>query len=159
MKNPFNENTQTERFIFFNEMTESINVWMLKKFPEFDNSLLDKIRKIEIMTQQLKNLMKSYDEKVEKEKTNYVDNITIQINEFLTKEYPDLDKSLKMTVKNAEHHLKKLADKIKVMELKQKEIHVYQNLCDDVYKMRDEFKEIQKFIEGFKKKIQKAFDI
>ena len=33
------------------------------------------------------------------------------------------------------------------------------SIYEDVYKLRDEFKEIQKFMEGFQKKLKKVFEI
>jgi hypothetical protein len=158
MKNPYDIEKDEVKFKFFESVTDSIDKWLLEKFPQFDCSLIDKIRKVELMTEDLKRMMKMYEQKIEEEKKTYLQAVTNQINEFINKEHPSLDKSLKMSVKTAENLIKKCNARVELMDKEHEEFKVYTSLCEDVYKMRDEFKEIKKFMENFKKKIQKAFD-
>lgn len=159
MMNPFDEKKDNEKFQIFKGVTEAINDWMLKKYPEFDTQLIDKLKRMELLVSRYQSSVNTFETKLEEGKEKYLKTCIEQINDFLSKDYPDLNKSLKMSVKNTENQLKKLEKQIEFNELIKKDIKVYSSLCEDVYKMRDEFKEIQKFMENFKKKIQKAFEV
>lgn len=151
MKNPFDIHNENEKFEFFNQMTEAINEWMLKKYPEFDQSLIHKLRQVELSQARLEGMIKDHDKYLLKEKEDYIQNAIKQINDFLSKEYPDIDCKLRSTSEKLETFSKKAESQLK-------EFKVYKSLCDDVYKLKDEFEEIKKFMEGFKKKVKKAFE-
>jgi len=159
MDNPFNEQKENDKFQIFKGITEAINDWMLKKYPEFDTSLISKMRQIELNVNRLNDNIREHKEFLEKDRKEQAKKIVEEVNLFLSKEYPDLDRSLKLTAKESEKSLKKLQDVMKDQIELQKKFNIYTTLCDDVYKMRDEFKEIQKFMETFQKKIKKAFEI
>jgi len=152
MLNPFDENKENNKFQIFKGVTDAISDWMLKKYPEFDNSLISKMRNLELQQVKIMDMVRIQNEFYEKERKDYIINVTKQINEFLAKDYPDIDGRLREMVERLERNSLN-------MEAKLKKVVDSQSLYEDVYKMRDEFKEIQKFMESFKKKIKKAFEV
>lgn len=164
--NPFSQINDPEKHEFFKQMTSAINDWMLKQYPLFDTLLTEKIenanksqrelaeyqREIKMYATELKNSLESLKEK-------HLNFITGQINEFMKKDYPEIDKSLNLTAKELQKVARKQDEYAEKVTARLKGVVKSDTLFEDVYKMRDEFKEIQKFIEGFKKKIQKAFEI
>lgn len=152
MLNPFDENTENNKFQIFKGVTDAINDWMLKKYPEFDNSLISKMRKLELDHQRLQDMIRIHNETLGRERKDYIINVTKQINNFLAKDFPDIDGRLKILAEKLEKNAQKVEEKLK-------KVVDSQSLYEDVYKLRDEFKTIQTFIDGFQKKIKKAFDI
>lgn len=150
MNNPYT--VGTPEFTFYTNMTHSIEQWMLNKYPEFDNSLIHKMRNLGHQQEKLNDLIRSYESKLKINEENFVKKITDQINDFLSKEYPDIDNKLSNLVK-------KLEKNEKLMEEKLKTVVKSDSLYEDVYKMRDDFKEMKKFMDGFSKKIKKAFEV
>ena len=159
MNNPFDPKQEEHKFVFFQQMTEAINEWMLKKYPEFDNTLIQRIKHGEILQKQLHERINSFSEKIPEIQKQLQQKIIEEINTFLKKERPDIDKSLNLTAKRLEKKDKDLLERNKKIDEKLKTFKIYESLCEDVYKLRDEFKEIEKFMTTFKKKIKVAFDI
>lgn len=152
MNNPFDHKVDIEKYEFFKQMTNAINDWMLKQYPEFDNMLVAKIKRIEQDQIHIENTIKDFVENIKNLESNFIDKSQKQINDHIKNEYPELNKDLSSLSKK----LKIQAEKT---DAKLKETIKSDTLYEDVYKLRDEFKEIQKFMESFKKKIQKAFEI
>jgi len=152
VKNPFDLKNEKEKFEFFNQMTGAINEWMLKQYPEFDQNLINKLRKVELSQSRLDDLIREHKDLIVKEKEEYIKNAIKQINDFLSKEYPDIDGNLRKSSDKLEKFSKNAQEQLK-------QFKVYKSLCDDVYKLKDEFEEIKKFMEGFKKKVKKAFEL
>lgn len=152
MHNPFDPNKENDKFQIFKGITEAINDWMLKKYPEFDNKLIGKIKRIEQDQIHLENTIKDFLLNIKKIEEDFIKNSQKQINDFIKNEYPELNKDLIIITK-------KLKQQSILVDEKLKTTVKSDTLYEDVYKMRDEFKEIQKFMESFKKKIQKAFEI
>jgi len=159
MNNPFDRENEKNEAIIFTRVTEAINYWLLQKFPEYDVKLIEKINRVEIEHRRILAIINDYEDSQAEYTKSITEKIIKDVNDFLMKEYPDLDKSLKMTAKNAENRLKKLEKKIKEMEQIHKHLKISDSICEDVYKMRDEFKQIKKFLEEFKTQVKRAFMI
>ena len=159
MKNPFDPHHESLKHIFYKEITEAINDWMIKKYPDFDTSLMTKLKQVDMEHERLRLSIHEHNQTLESNEIVFVKKIKEQINDFLSKDYPDLDQRLKLIVVEIEKKLKKIEKNSEEVEKKLKTLVNSQCLYEDVYKMRDEFKEIQKFMESFKKKIKTAFNV
>lgn len=166
MKNPFEEKKEKEKYEFFHQMTSAINDWMLKQYPEFDQQLVDKINELKRTQNELKrtqieinNHFHERKKELEAIKERHLNFITAQINEFLKKDYPDVSRSLCLSAKELEKAIKVHDQNSEKIRKKLDTVIKSDSLYEDVYKMRDEFKEIKKFIESFSKKIKKAFEV
>jgi hypothetical protein len=163
--NPFDETKDKDKHEFFKQMTSAINTWMLTQYPLFDTILNEKILKLSKQQEDLSKYhseIKMYSEQLkagmEATKEKHLNFITGQVNEFLKKDYPDISNSLTLTAKELQKTAKKQDEYAEKTIKRLAAVVKSDSLYEDVYKMRDEFKEIQKFIDGFKKKIQKAFE-
>lgn len=159
MNNPFDKEKEYRESVFFDKVTNAIDHWLSVKFPEFNLSILDKMQKLEFEHKRITSIINEYSTLKHEYRKEITEEIIKEVNDFLMKEYPDLDKSLKMTAKNVENKQKKLEDRIKTTELLQSKSKINDSICEDVYKMRDEFKEIKKFLDEFKTQVKKAFQI
>ena len=152
MKNPFDPIKDSEKHECFRCVIECIDKWMLEKYPRFDENLDIKIKQIDVYQNRIDTQIREYKTIIEKEKSDFIIHVTKQINEFLEKDYPDIDGRLKILLQKVEKNSQKVDEKLK-------KIISSESLYQDVYKMRDEFNEMKKFMESFSKKIKKAFEI
>jgi len=159
MQNPFDEKNEKDKYEFFKQMTSAINDWMLKQYPEFDKQLVDKLNQLKNTQIEINNYFHDRKKELEAIKERHLNFITAQVNEFLKKEYPDISRSLTLSAKELEKAIKVHDQNAEKIRKKLETVIKSETLYEDVYKMRDEFKEIQNFMEGFKKKIKKAFEV
>src|SRR5580700_2767268 len=122
--------------------------WLRMKFPlmfiEDSESILKRIHN---ELEEMKKI-KKYIEEFSPEKI--IEEAKKEISEFLKKEYPDIGRSTKIL-------LKKIENKIEPFEKHIEKLKLYNSLSEDVYKLRDEFKEHKKFIDEFSKKLRSLF--
>ena len=140
-------------------MTSAINDWMLKQYPEFDKQLVDKINQLKKTQIEINNHFHDRQKELEAIKERHLNFITAQLNEFLKKDYPDISHSLSLSAKELEKAIKVNDQNAENIRKKLEKVVKSDSLYEDVYKMRDEFKEMQNFMDGFKKKIKKAFEV
>lgn len=163
--NPFDKEKDSEKHEFFRQMTSAINDWMLKQYPLFDTILSDKIKQVAedfTVLRKYHHEIKIYSEEIkaskEAEKEKHLNYLKAQIEEFLKKNYPDISNSLTLTTKELQKIAKKQDENAEKITKRLSNVIKSDTIYEDVYKLRDEFKEIQKFFDGFKKKIQKVFE-
>lgn len=159
MKNPFDEKTEKEKHEFFKQMTSAINDWMLAQYPQFDSMLVKKIEHLSKMQNEIKMCFMEREVELNAIKERHLNYITGQINEFLKKDYPDISNSLSRSAKELEKAVKRHEENTVKIKKKLDEVVKSESVYEDVYKLRDEFKIIQKFFDGFQKKIKKAFEV
>lgn len=159
MDNPFDKKTQNELHDFFNQMTESINEWMLAKYPRFDATLEEKIKNLEYMQNKVASQNQEMLMKIENEKKNLLEYTQKRIIEFLGKEYPDLSGKLMSYGLNLEAMIKKHEKNAIKIEKQLEKVVSSQTLYEDFYKMRDELKEMRKFVENFTNNFKKLLNV
>jgi len=160
MKNPFSPTgDQHIQFVIFEQITNAINNWMLNTYPKFDTGLLDKINQLEKMQNEFKLVINDHQRDTRNLKKKEVEEFCEEIKRFLSKNYPDISSTLTDLSKSIDRRSKSRQKKDEEMDEKLKKFTVYESLCEDVYKMRDEYKEVKKFMNEFQKKIKKAFEI
>lgn len=143
-----NPNQPVDKDKFVKEITDAINDWMLKQYPMFDSNLTEKIENLNQEQKRVHNIIADFKNGISNIKKQVIDDI----NKFLENEYPDISNNLKILAEKLKKDSEKVDDRLK-------KIVQSDSLCEDVYKMRDEMKEIKTFLEGFKKKVKKAFEI
>lgn len=82
-----------------------------------------------------------------------------QLDKYMMKQYPDLSNRLNSLSLILDEKAKLLEKKLKDIELREKKLVKSETLYEDVYDMRDQFKEIQKFFVDFQKKMKKVFEL
>lgn len=152
MRNPFDPMKDIEKHECFRCVVEAIDKWMTEKYPLFDSTLERKINQLDVYQDRIDTQIREHKSIIENEKQDFIIHVTKQINEFLEKDYPDIDGRLKILLQKLEKNSQKVDEKLK-------KIISSESLYQDVYKMRDEFNEMKKFMESFSKKIKKAFEI
>ena len=157
MINPFEPGTKENEF--FKQMTNAISDWMLKQYPEFDTSLTNKIQEITRLQNEFKMVINEFRNDTKNVKQKETHEFLGHIDSFLKKEYPDISSKLTEIAKTLDNRTKTMGIKDKEMNEKLNKIVQSNSIYEDVYKLRDEFKEIQKFMEGFQKKLKKVFEI
>lgn len=158
MINPFEKSTEKEKYEFFNQMTNAINDWMLKQYPAFDTELVSKIQEIRRLEKEFNRVIEDQKKELNSLKEKHNNFILGQIDEFLSKNYPDISNRLVVKTIELENLIEKHQKNVLKIESRLDKIIKSDMLYEDVYKMRDEFKVMQKFIDEFKKKIKKVFD-
>ena len=150
MTNPFNEKNENDKFQLFNGITKAINDWMIEKYPEFDSNLINKLKQVQNNHEKLELMIKEHQNKLQRQRDDFVQTATRQLNQFLEKEYPEIDRKLMETAKKLETQSKKMEEKLKIV-VKSNAIY------EDVYKMRDEMVNMKKQVESFTDKLKKVF--
>lgn len=145
-------------FHIFDQITQAIDQWMLNKYPKFDNLLIDKIKELERMQNEFKLTLIDHKNDTRNLKKKEVEEFKSEICKFLQKDYPDISSGLIELSKKIDKKIKSYDEKDKKIDLKLKTIVSSSSLCEDVYKMRDEFKEMKCFMDGFSKKLKKVFE-
>ncbi len=102
--------TEPERLIFLDKIKSNINAWMSSHYPLYDKSQYEKIIEIQNMGNEIKEILKKQNKKIE------------------------------------------------LMESKIENVFTSSSICEDVYKMRDEFKDFKKQFESFNNKLKKVFE-
>jgi hypothetical protein len=82
-----------------------------------------------------------------------------RLDQYMMKQYPDLSNRLNSLALNLDSTCKNVEKKLKDISCREKKVVTSETLYEDVYKMRDEFKELKKTIEDFQKKMKKVFEI
>lgn len=82
-----------------------------------------------------------------------------RLDEYMMKQYPDLSNRLNSLALKLDESCKKLEKNLKELNLREKSVVKSENLYEDVYNLRDEFKDIKKFFDEFQKKMKKVFAI
>lgn len=150
MKNPFDPETEKLQFEMFSQITQSIDKWMVEKYPLFDSSLEGKIKKCEILNDNLAKTIQEFRKYIldvcqqEKEKT------ISEINRYLNEEYPKLDKDLILVANRLDKKSEELGKDIR-------NVIKSQNLYKDVYEMKDEMIGLRKSVNEFTEKLKKVF--
>lgn len=158
MKNPFDIQTQEIQFTAFQQITNAIDHWMLEKYPKFDNRLLQRLQEVENLQNEFKLVINDFRLDTRGLKKREADEFKEEIKRFLKKDYPDISSSMFKFKDEIEVRLRKMQVKEKLIDEKLKKVIISSSLCEDVYKMRDEFKQMKSFMEGFSKKLKKAFE-
>jgi hypothetical protein len=153
--NPFKPETDSDKF--FKEMTKAINEWMLEKYPLFDDRLENKIKNLEYMNKQAINAFEEHKKQIEEDKKVYLHQIKEEINKFLKKDFPDLSPRLSLITQDLEKAYEKHKKLYKEADTQCKVILKGASLYEDVYKLRDEFKEFKKEFESFTLKMKRLF--
>ncbi len=157
MNNPFNENNQKEKYLFFKEMTEAINNWMLEKYPEFDLSLLNKMKELKYNQDKIVSLSNETCKKIKDEKNETLIFFKDELNKFLSLEYPGTASRLTNLAGDLEAQSKKMKELEKDIRNRIKIVIQSDSLCQDVYKMRDDVKILKEEWENLSKKLKKLF--
>src|SRR5690242_8544883 len=135
MDNPFDKKTDEHKHEFFKQMTEAINDWMLKQYPEFDNQLVNKLKEVRIYQEQVKTLVQNHQSDHQKDDETIKERLIESISDFIKRDHPDLHDSLKKEVINfnkvIQQHKKNVE---KTKEALDKVINS-SSLYEDVYKM------------------------
>lgn len=165
MKNPFDPHEQPNEFNFFKEMTYAINDWMLKKYPSFTEDLEYRIQKTKEVQEELKKYQDkiltsfhNHNQTVLKDKEVTLEYFKTEIKRFLAEDYPDMSGKLSQIAEKLEHTLKKHDKNYEKIEKNIEKIIDSGSLYEDVYKMRDDMKILQKSVDGFTKKLKKVFE-
>lgn len=82
-----------------------------------------------------------------------------RLDQYMIEQYPDLSNRLNSLALNLDDRSKQLEKKLKDISSREKQLVISESLYEDVYKMRDEFKEMKKFLEDFQKKMKKVFEL
>lgn len=80
-----------------------------------------------------------------------------QLDKYMMKQYPDLSNRLNQLALDLKDKINKLEELAANLKLREKNVAKSDSLYEDVYAMRDEFKEIKKYLEAFDKKMKKVF--
>ncbi len=158
MDNPFNKEKQPTEYEFFRQLTDAIGDWMVKRYPEFDSNLEKKIGRLSNLQHKVEMTCDDFGKEIKKERQSAKEYMVHEINDWLTKEHPGISKAIKKDLKDVENLIAKHGKNVKEIDEKLKNFKSSQTLCEDVYAMRDEFKEMKKFMEGFTNKIKKVFE-
>ncbi len=94
----------------------------------------------------------TFDEKIMKKYQSRLD-------EYMMKQYPDLSNRLNSLSLKLDEKEKILEKSLKNMTSREKNMIKSESVYEDIYKLRDEFKEIKKFVEEFQKKMKKVFEL
>lgn len=92
----------------------------------------------------------TFDEKIMKKYQSRLD-------EYMMKQYPDLSNRLNSLALKLDDHEKSIEKSIKEMTKREQNVIKSESVYEDIYKLRDEFKEIKEFIDEFQKKMKKVF--
>jgi hypothetical protein len=159
MKNPFDFEKERTQFEIFYQLTQAIDKWMVEKYPTMVSDLDKRISEINKVHNAILTSFSNHKQAVINDKKETRDYIIGEINKYLKETHPMLDTNLTLVAED----LKKFADKLSkngaAVEKKLEKVIQNSSIYEDVYKIRDEMKEVSKFIGGFKKKISKAFEI
>jgi acyl carrier protein phosphodiesterase len=135
-------------------MTAAINDWMVEKYPQFDSRLATKIDILEkethLVVGRIKNIAQENQEK-------FIKSCREEINAFLDEKFPGMAKRFSEATLDAEHLFKRLDKKDQVLQKVLSKLSKADSLYEDVYKLRDEMKELNKVFGEFKRKMQVLF--
>lgn len=155
--NPFEKDKEKDLHIFFQRMTEAINGWMLEKYPTFDTRLTHKIESLSHLQKQVENECKSTINKMLAEKDSLLKYFKEEINKFLSQEYPGVSSRLSNLAGDLEVMAKKLNQKDEEIGKKLKKVISSDSAYQDIFKIRDEMKVLQKEWEVLSKKLKSLF--
>jgi methyl-accepting chemotaxis protein len=154
MKNPFDPKTQEDKYNFFLQMTEAINEWMLKIYPEFDTNLEKKIKKIENLEREIESHFDKEKKSFQHRKNEALIEFKKDLCKYISKEYPDIDGRLAMAAIDITATLKKMDENQKEVQKSLKKIFHSSSLAEDVYKIRDDFLDFRTQFNKFTKNLK-----
>jgi hypothetical protein len=157
MINPFNEVSDREKYLFYNEMTEAINKWMLYKYPAFDTLLVDKLKAVKKMHNDLETQFSNHREAVKNEREEVLKYYQERLDKYMMEKYPDLSNRLSQLAIDLQETCKKQGKIQKETQETMKQIKIYKSLCEDVYAIKDQVKEMKSVVDEYNKKLKRAF--
>lgn len=157
MNNPFNEVSDREKYFFYNEMTEAINKWMLHQYPAFDTLLVDKLKAVKKMHNDLEAAFSNHKQTVKSEREEVLKYYQERLDKYMMEKYPDLSNRLSAIALDLETICKKQEKMQKDVQEKLKSFKVYTSLCSDVYAMKDQVSNMKVVVDEYTKKLKKAF--
>jgi chromosome segregation ATPase len=143
---------------FFEKIRDAINEYMLNQYPLFDEALAKKIHVLETQFQIARKVVADHTKTIEENKVLQLDFFKQEINRFLSLEHPGVASKLFNLSENLEKLSKKIQKSNDEVEKKLKKVIDCQSLYEDVYKMRDEMKNVQKEWKSFSEKLKKIFN-
>lgn len=157
MINPFTKEGEQVQYAMFAQLTKAINDWMLEEYPTYDNQLEAKIERCLKIQLTLDKRQNEIEQKVKDIKETVIREAKSEIANFLAKEYPDISGRLAMASVDLKDTAKKMKkNQEEIAGRMQKLVHST-SLTEDVYKMRDEMKEMKKFYETTCIRLKKLF--
>lgn len=157
MINPFTKEGEQVQYAIFAQLTKAISDWMLETYPTYDNQLEAKIERCLKIQLTLDKRQNEIEQKVKDITETVIREAKTEIGNFLTKEYPDISGRLAMASVDLKDTAKKMKKNQEEIAEKMKKLVHSMSLTEDVYKMRDEMKEMKKFYETTCIRLKKLF--
>lgn len=157
MKNPFDPNSQQEKFEFFNQMTSVIDEWISKKYPIFNQQFLENIERLKVLQKQAEDSLSYYQTYVNNQKKDFLDHCKKEINNFLEVKFPGAASKFSQTTLEAERLIKNQKKSEEKFEKLIKTLSNSKSLYEDVYRLRDEMKELNRIFDKLKHKMELLF--
>lgn len=162
----------------FEEITKKIDWFLSEKYPDFKeevyhkidcfeksyranltelSNLIGKADDLKEIQLQCKRLLAEYKEMIAKEKQFHMVEIKKEINEFLSKEHPGVFSKLQVLQMDLAALIKKAGQTEKEVNKSLSKIIDSTTLCSDVYRMRDEMKNLRETVDTFTLKMKNLF--
>lgn len=158
MKNPFSID-EKEKFEFYEQMVTAIDYYMAKKYPDFDKKLGVKMSYIETNQALIEKTQKDFLNSLDALKEKHFNFISGKINEFLTKNYPDLNNTLILTTQELAENVKAHKKCLEKLNEKLQTVIKSDSVYEDMYSLRDQMREMKKSNDDFMNKMKKVFKV
>jgi hypothetical protein len=163
LENPFDKQTDPQMYAIFERVVphviNQINAWLLKEYPKFDIDLTKKIEQLDKAQNQARLFYHNIQVTMEEENKKAYERHKVALEEFINKKFPEIKKTLQKSCTNFDKMMETYKEKHKQLDETLKKVDLSASLYEDVYKLRDQMKEIDKFMKEFKTKVKKAFEI
>ena len=145
--NPFSKD-EKENNQFFKQMTSAINDWMLKQYPAFDTELINKIEEIRILQHDVRGIVGDFRRELDSIKEKHKNYLVSQIDQHMSKNYPDIKDELKKTIENLDYSISLQNQTYVSLNRKLKKL--------GNYRVNSAFKEIDEYIKLLKEKMKEV---
>lgn len=169
MQIPFDPQKQPKEYAFFSQMTENIDRWMTQKYPGFDTLLTGKITRLQEIQNELELSFKKLKKTIDDTNKSSLIWFKTEMKVYMATEYPDVSKKLfsmaskletdmKNQIKSSKEIREEFDKKIKEIDKHLSNTKIYNTLCEDVYRLRDQMEVMQQEVSEFTQKLRKAFE-
>jgi len=138
-------------------LSSEIREWLKEEYPDIGSKLFEKAEELKNEKLRLQRMVKEFEETINKLMMSNLQIVRKEVNDFISKDHPGAFSDLNTLKCDIQGMVKKFNEREPAIEKKLKKVFESDSLCEDVYRMKDDVKEVKKELELLTRKLKNLF--
>lgn len=139
------------------DLSDELREWLKADYPDIGSKLFDKAEELKNEKIRLQRMVKEFEETINKLMMSNLQVVRKEVNDFISKDHPGAFSELNTLKCDIQGMVKRFNEREPLIEKKLKKVFESDSLCEDVYRMKDDLKEVKKELEAYTRKLKNLF--